>query len=84
MEKSPAVGCYYFPNYHFSDARNAHVHGPGWSEWEVVRHAVPRFPGHRQPLVPEWGYTDEADPEEMARKIAVASLHGIDYFIFDY
>ena len=84
MEKSMAVGCYYFPNYHFSDARNALVHGPGWSEWEVVRHAVPRFSGHHQPLVPEWGYTDEADPEEMARKMAVASEHGIDYFIFDY
>jgi len=84
MEKYPAVGCYYFPNYHVSDARNALVHGPGWSEWEVVRRAVPRFAGHRQPLVPSWGYTDEADPEVMARKIAAASSHGIDYFIFDY
>ena len=80
----PSVGCYYFPNYHFSDGRNALIHGPGWSEWEVVRHAVPRFPGHRQPLVPSWGYTDEADPAVMARKIAAASGHGIDYFIFDY
>ena len=80
----PSVGCYYFPNYHFSDGRNALVHGPGWSEWEVVRHAVPRFPGHHQPLVPSWGYTDEADPEAMAKKIAAARSNGIDYFIFDY
>lgn len=80
----PSVGCYYFPNYHFSDGRNAFVHGPNWSEWEVVRHAVPRFPGHHQPLVPAWGYTDEADPAVMAKKIAAAKAHGIDYFIFDY
>ena len=31
------VGCYYFPNYHCNDGRNAQVHGPGWSEWELVK-----------------------------------------------
>lgn len=79
----PLVGCYYFPNYHL-DLRNQKLHGTGWSEWELIKNATPRFPGHRQPLVPSWGYTDEANPSVMARKIDAAADHGIDYFIFDW
>ena len=79
----PQVGCYYFPNYHL-DRRNQELHGQGWSEWELVKRATPRFPGHRQPLVPAWGYTDEADPAVMAQKIDAAADHGIDFFIFDW
>jgi len=77
------VGCYYFPNYHV-DPRNETVHGPGWTEWELVRRATPRFPGHRQPLKPAWGFQDEADPAVMARKIDAAADHGIDFWIFDW
>ena len=82
--KRPLVGCYYFPNYHTTDERNAWTHGPGWNEWELVKAARPRFPGHKQPRRPVWGYTDEADPAVMEQKIAAAADHGIDYFIFDY
>ena len=78
------VASYYFPNYHPNDARNLKLKGPSWSEWELVKAARPRFPGHRQPNVPLWGYTDESDPSEMARKIAAAADHGIDAFIFDW
>ncbi len=78
------VACYYFPNYHPGDARNSARFGPDWSEWELVKAARPRFDGHRQPNVPAWGYTDESDPKEMARKIDVAADHGIDVFIFDW
>lgn len=84
MKKEIEIGCYYFPNYHFCDERNAGAHGPGWSEWELVKAARPRFPGHHQPKVPLWGYGDEADPAVMKRKIRAAQEHGIDYFIFDY
>ena len=79
----PQVGCYYFPNYHL-DRRNQELHGQGWSEWELVKRATPRFSGHRQPLIPAWGYTDEADPAVMAQKIDAAADHGIDFFIFDW
>jgi hypothetical protein len=79
----PQAGCYYFPNYHL-DRRNQELHGPGWSEWELVKRSTPRFSGHRQPLVPAWGYTDEADPAVMAQKIDAAADHGIDFFIFDW
>ncbi len=83
MADTTRVGCYYFPNYHV-DPRNEAVHGPGWSEWELVRRAEPRFPGHVQPRVPVWGCEDEADPQVMARKIAAAADHGIDFWIFDW
>lgn len=78
------VACYYFPNYHPGDPRNEAVHGKGWSEWELVKAARPRFPGHQQPRVPQWGYQDESDPAVMARKIDAAADHGIDAFIFDW
>jgi hypothetical protein len=82
MSRDYTVACYYFPNYHF-DRRNEAVHGPGWSEWELVKRAEPRFQGHHQPRVPLWGYEDEADPAVMARKIDAAADHGIDAFSFD-
>jgi hypothetical protein len=49
-----------------------------------VRAARPRFDGHRQPIVPLWGYEDEADPVAMARKIDAAADHGLTYWIFDW
>jgi hypothetical protein len=78
------VASYYFPNYHVGDPRNEQVHGKGWSEWELVKAAKPRFPGHVQPNVPAWGYTDESDPKQMAQKIDAAADHGVDAFIFDW
>ena len=77
------VAVYYFPNYHV-DSRNEMVHGKGWSEWELVKAARPRFTGHYQPRIPLWGYEDEADPAVFARKIDAAAEHGIDAFLFDW
>jgi hypothetical protein len=78
------IAAYYFPNYHTGDPRNNKNMGEGWSEWELVKTAQPRFPNHQQPKVPEWGYLDEKDPEVMAKKIEAAVEHGIDCFIFDW
>jgi hypothetical protein len=83
MSRPYHIGCYYFPNYHV-DPRNEVAHGEGWTEWELVRRAEPRFPGHRQPRLPLWGYEDEADPQVMARKIDAAADHGVSTFIFDW
>jgi hypothetical protein len=77
------VAVYYFPNYH-ADARNAQLHGTGWTEWELVKRAEPRFSNHDQPKVPVWGYEDEADPQVMARNIDAAADHGVDSFIHAY
>jgi hypothetical protein len=77
------IAVYYFPNYH-PDPRNALEHGPGWTEWELVRQAEPRFPGHFQPRIPLWGYEDESDPSIMGKKMSIASSHIINAFIFDW
>ncbi|MCL1919935.1 MAG: glycoside hydrolase family 99-like domain-containing protein [Kiritimatiellaeota bacterium] len=78
------VACYYFGNYHPGDPRNERDRGKGWSEWELVKTAKPRFEGHQQPKVPVWGHEDESDPAVMARKIDAAADYGIDAFIFDW
>ena len=83
MSTSPQVAVYYFAQYH-RDPLNDTLHHPGWTEWELVQQAQPRFPGHHQPLLPLWGYEDEADPAVFARKIAAAADHGIDCFIYDW
>jgi len=78
------VAAYYFGQFHPNDPRNLKVWGREWSEWELVKDARPRFPGHQQPKVPLWGYEDESDPKVMAKKIDAAADHGIDAFIFDW
>ena len=83
-EKPFEVASYYFGNYHPGDPRNTKNKGTSWSEWELVKAARPRFPGHHQPNVPLWGYEDESDPKVMAQKIDAAADHGIDAFIFDW
>lgn len=83
MPQDYTIACYYFPNYHI-DPRNVLTHGANWTEWELAKLARPRFPGHRQPRVPLWGYEDESDPAVMARKIDGAADHGIDVFLFDW
>lgn len=82
--QSITVVSYYFGNYHPGDPRNVKNKGADWSEWELVKNARPRFPGHQQPHVPLWGYVDESKPEVMAQKIAAAAGHGISAFIFDW
>jgi hypothetical protein len=83
MTQKYEIGAYYFPNYHV-DTRNEKVHGKGWTEWELVKQATPRFPGHEQPKVPLWGYSDEADPKVFSQKIDAAADHGLTNFIFDW
>ena len=82
-EKEYEVAVYYFPNYH-PDSINARWHGKGWSEWDVVKAAKPRFKGHEQPKVPSWGYFNEADPKWAAKEIDLAADNGIDCFIYDW
>jgi hypothetical protein len=86
IDNSPGydIAVYYFPDYHNNDARNELRYGKGWSEWELVKNAIPRFEGHNQPKIPVWGYTNESDSKVMEMKINVASKYGIDVFIYDW
>ncbi len=77
------VAAYYFPQYH-PDPRNDAWHGSGWTEWEMVKAARPRYPGHRQPIVPAWGYFNEADPAWASREIDLAADYGITSFLYDW
>jgi hypothetical protein len=79
----PEVAVYYFPQYH-PDPRNDAWHGRGWTEWELLTAARPRYPGHRQPIVPEWGCFDESDPAWAAREIDLAADHGVTCFLYDW
>ncbi|WP_432970452.1 glycosyltransferase WbsX family protein [Dactylosporangium sp. CA-233914] len=81
--RAVTIAAYYFPNYHV-DPRNEGWHGEGWTEWELVKRATPRFAGHEQPRVPLDGFQDEADPAVMSGKMAMAAGHGVDAFIFDW
>jgi len=86
IDNSPGydIAVYYFPNYHHDDARNEARYGKGWSEWDLVKDAKPRFEGHAQPKIPLWGYTNESDPAVMEMKIDAASQYGVDVFIYDW
>ncbi len=77
------IGAYYFPGFH-PDPRVSADHGPGWTEWELLKRAEPKFPGHQQPKRPLWGYEDESKPEVFSKKIAAAADHGLTHFLFDW
>ncbi|RYG70608.1 hypothetical protein EON80_07490, partial [bacterium] len=77
------VGAYYFPGYH-SEPRMDSYHPKDWNEWQLMKEAKPRYPGHYQPKIPLWGYEDESDIKVMEKKIAAAADHGVDAFIFDW
>ena len=83
MSKKYEIAAYYFPNYH-RNPQNEKWHGPGWTEWELMKRAEPRFQGHQQPKVPMWGYEDESKPEAMEKKITAAADYGVTSFIFDW
>ena len=77
------VAACYYPCEH-PDPRWDKNKYPGFTEGDLVKAAKPRFPGHRQPKAPVWGYTDESRPKGMAQKIAAAADHGVNAFIFDW
>ena len=57
-------------------------HGTG--DWQNVYEAKPKFDGHKQPIVPLWGYENEADPIAVARKIDAALAAGVNVFMYDW
>jgi len=79
----PEVVAIYYPHWHNYDHASSWK-GEGWCEWEGLKSAIPRFPGHLQPLKPSWGGFDESDPIWSEREINLAANHGIDVFLFDW
>ncbi len=79
----PEVAVVYYPHWHVYDHGSSWL-GEGWTEWQGMAAALPRFPGHRQPLECTWGAFDESDPAWVAREIDLAADHGIDVFLYDW
>jgi hypothetical protein len=77
------IAAYYWPAYH-DEPRWRRFMPEGEGEWETIRNAKPKFAGHAQPRVPQWGYLNEADPRVMEKKIDAAAAHGVNTFIFDW
>ena len=63
----PQVVAIYCPLWHRYNHMDA-WRGYGWNEWELLKTAPPRFPGHYQPLRPSWGCFDESDPQWVSRR----------------
>jgi hypothetical protein len=61
-----------------------HDHGPNWTEWELVKAAKPRFPGHTQPHVPLWGYINTALPATWDLLNENALSHGVNVYLWDF
>jgi len=84
MKKVYDIAAYIWPAYTGREPRT-HIFWPGkQGEWETVRRAGAKFPGHSWPRVPLWGYCDEADPAVMEMQIDAAADHGVNVFIYDW
>jgi hypothetical protein len=77
------VCAYVYPGWHAIPEREI-AFGPGFTEWELVDGATPRFPGHAQPRRPRLGRYDDRDPQEVGRRIALAREHGVDAFAYGF
>ena len=77
------IAAYFWPAYHDEPRWRPFFKGTE-GEWEIIRNAKPKFPGHYQPRVPLWGFEDEASPAAMAKKIDAAADHGVNVMIFDW
>lgn len=78
------VAAYVWPSYTGREPRTRMFWPEGNGEWETVRKAGSRFPGHSWPRKPLWGFCDEADPRVMEMQIDAAADHGVNVFIYDW
>ena len=78
------IAAYVWPAYTGDEPRTRIFWPEGMGEWQSVRSATARFPGHTWPRKPLWGYVNEADPYVMEMEIAAAADHGVNVFIYDW
>ncbi len=74
---------YVYPGWHPIPERDVTFH-PGFTEWELVEAATPRFSSHAQPRLPLWGRYDDRDPAAVGRRIALCRDHGIDGMVYAF
>ena len=80
------VMCVYYPHWHRYPKGDEWFGADKWKEgeWEFVKTAKKRFPGHKWPMRPLAGYLNGKDPKDVETEIALASNAGIDVFLYDY
>lgn len=78
------VAAYVWPSYTGDEPRTRIFWPDGIGEWQSVKNAVSRFPGHNWPRKPVWGYQNEADSKVMEMQIDQAVEHGVNVFIYDW
>lgn len=84
MQKKYDVAAYVWPAYTGDEPRTRIFWPEGMGEWQSVKNAVSKFPGHNWPRRPLWGYVNEADPFVMEMEIEAAVSHGVNVFIYDW
>jgi len=78
------VAAYIWPAYTGDEPRTRIFWPEGMGEWQSVRSAEAKYPGHEWPRKPLWGYVNEADPFVMQMQIEAAVSHGVNVFIYDW
>lgn len=78
------IAAYVWPAYTGNEARARMFWPEGIGEWQSVKNSVKKFPEHRWPRKPVWGYVNEADPYVMEMQINAAADHGVNVFIYDW
>lgn len=84
MKRQYDIAAYVWPSYTGDEPRSRIFWQEGYGEWQTVKRAVPKFPGHDWPRKPLWGYVNEADPKVMEMEIDAAADHGVNVFIYDW
>ena len=84
MARTYDVAAYIWPSYTGDEPRSRIFWPEGMGEWETVRKATAKYPGHTWPRKPVWGYLNEADPRVMEMQIDAAADHGVNVFIYDW
>lgn len=73
---------FYLPQYH-PIPENNHFWGEGFTEWNNVAKARPRFEGHHQPQIPkDLGFYDLRLKETRKAQAKMAQEHGISAFCY--
>jgi hypothetical protein len=84
MKNNYDIAAYIWPSYTGDDPRSRIFWPEGIGEWQTVKNAVKKFPGHTWPRKSLWGYVNEADPYVMEMEINCAFDHGVNVFIYDW
>jgi hypothetical protein len=71
---------FFLPQFHECPYNNKWW-GQGFTEWNNVKTALPKYEGHQQPKVPTEGYYDLSDKATLIKQFQNAKNHGIDGFV---